>query len=99
MAGRTETKIARANVVCGGRGYIAGTSPDGLVTSNGAPAAREVEVRHRRSRRVVATTVSATDGTYRIDGLSPAHEFDVVGRDHTGVYNDVIVSRVLPEPM
>lgn len=80
-----------------GAGYIAGESP-GYVTVVTAPAAREVEVRHRITRAVVATTVSATDGSYRIDGLDPTQEFDVIGRDWTGTYNDVIVSRVKPQP-
>jgi len=80
-----------------GGGYIAGEAP-GIVTSNGAPARRTVEVRHRVTRTVVATTFSAPDGTYRIDGLDPNQEFDVIARDWTNTYNDVIVSRVKPQP-
>jgi hypothetical protein len=79
-----------------GRGYVAGELPGGLVTTNGAPARREVEARERRSRTVAATTFSAADGTYRIGHLDPALEFDIIGRDHTGTFNDVIVSRVRP---
>lgn len=80
-----------------GAGYIAGESP-GLVTVNDVPSAREVEIRHRRTRIIVATTFSAPDGTYRIDNLNPDQEFDVIARDWSGTYNDVIVSRVKPQP-
>lgn len=79
-----------------GAGFVAGLMPAGLVTVATAPGAREVEVRHRASRVVVARTFSATNGTYRIDGLDPAQQFDVIGRDWSGTYNDVIVSRVRP---
>lgn len=83
----------------GGLGYIAGEAPDGLVTVNTAPSRREVEVRHRMTRAVVATTFSNADGTYRINDLDPNEEFDVMGRDYAGTYNDVIVSRVKPKPV
>jgi hypothetical protein len=79
-----------------GPGYIAGESP-GLVTVNTAAASREIECRDRRTRIVVATTFSASDGTYRFDGLDPNEEFDLIGRDWSGTYNDVIVSRVKPK--
>lgn len=89
---------ARArSLLFAGNGYIAGETP-GLLTVNSVPAAREIEVRHRATRRVVTTVFSATDGTYRIDGLDPNEEFDVIARDYTGTYNDVIVSRVKPQP-
>jgi hypothetical protein len=78
----------------GGAGYIAGT-----VTVAGAPSARWVEVRHRATRRVVATQFSdADDGTYRFDGLDPAQEFDVIGRDWQRVYEDVQIGAVRPMP-
>lgn len=86
---------SRGGYFWGGAGYIAGEDP-GLVTVAGSPAAREVEVRERRTRRVVATTRSASDGTYRIDGLNPDIEFDLIARDDNEVYNDVIRARVKP---
>ena len=79
-----------------GHGYIAGESP-GLVTINTAPGAREVEIRERRTRICVAITFSAADGSYRFDNLNTDLEFDVIGRDWSGTYNDVIVSRVKPK--
>lgn len=81
----------------GGLGYIAGELP-GLVTVNSVPGAREIEVRHRRSRIVIAVIFSAPDGTYRIDRIDPLQEFDLIGRDWSNTYNDVVVSRVKPEP-
>lgn len=80
-----------------GAGYIAGVAP-GVVTVNGVPAGREIECRRRLDRAVLATTFSAPDGSYRFDWFDPAQEFDIIGRDWTGTYNDVIVSRVRPCP-
>lgn len=91
-----QTFAARRNAFAG-LGYIAGESP-GIVTVNTSPAARTVEVRHRRSRIIMETLFSNPDGTYRFDNLDPAEEFDVIGRDWSGTYNDVIVSRVKPKP-
>ncbi len=76
-----------------GQGFVAGK-----VTVNGALAARRVEVRHAPTRAVLATIFSAGDGAYRFDGLDPAEEFEVIGRDYAGIYNNVIAARVLPWP-
>ena len=46
----------------------------------------------------MASTFSNLDGTYGFDNLDPNEEYDVIGRDYTGTYNDVIVSRVKPKP-
>jgi hypothetical protein len=89
-----KTGFAR-NTIWGGLGYIAGESP-GLVTVNSVPSERAVEVRHRATRMTVDVVISNPDGTYRINGLDPAQEFDVIGRDYSATYNDVIVSRVKP---
>lgn len=80
-----------------GPGYIAGEAP-GLVTVDSAPAARHVFALDRLSKRVAGAAFSLPDGTFRIDFLNPDREFDVIARDYTGTYNDVIVSRVKPEP-
>lgn len=80
-----------------GPGYIAGESP-GIVTVNSAPSRRLLYVMHRATKIIAGATVSAADGTYRIESLDPNQEFDVVGRDWADVYNDVIVSRVKPHP-
>lgn len=80
------------------RGYICGALPSWLVTINSVPAAREIECRHRASRTVVARTFSDSNGLYRFDGLPAADEFDIIGRDWTGTYNDVIWAAIRPVP-
>lgn len=90
-------KLARSHGYFNGPGYVAGFAP-GLVTVNTAPASREVELRHRASRIVVARTFSAADGTYLFHGVSPDEQFDVLARDWTNTYNDVIVTRVAAVP-
>jgi hypothetical protein len=82
----------------GGAGFIAGELPDGLVTVNSVPSAREVELRHRATRRTIAITFSAADGTYRFDGLDPMQEYDVIGRDWSRTYGDFIAYAILPKP-
>lgn len=84
------------------RGYLAGEQDPaedpgvGLLTVNAVPSAREIEVRHRLSRTVVATTFSGTDGTWRVDDLPGQEEYDIIARDHTGTYEDVIIGGQLP---
>lgn len=78
-----------------GPGFVAGTPP-GLVTVSGAPARRLVLVFERVSRLCVAQAWSATNGTYRVDNLDPSTAVDLVARDYTNTWEDVIVSRVLP---
>ncbi len=84
------------------RGYLAGEQdPDedagvGLVTVNGAPGAREVEVRHRLSRTVVARVFSSSGGAWQVPDLPSLEEYDVIARDHAGDYEDVIIGGVLP---
>lgn len=84
------------------RGYLAGEQdPDedagvGLVTINGAPGAREVEVRHRLTRTVVATTFSTPAGAWQVVDLPSLDEYDIIARDYAAVYEDVIVGAQLP---
>lgn len=77
-----------------GDGYIAGDDPDGLVTFNGAPAVREIELWDRATSTHVATTESAADGTYSFIGVSRDRLFDVIARGANGTENDVIAARV-----
>lgn len=84
------------------RGYLAGEQDPaedpgvGLLTVNSVPSAREIEVRHRLTRAVVATTFSGADGTWRVDDLPGQEEYDIIARDHTGTYEDVIIGGQLP---
>lgn len=84
------------------RGYLAGEQdPDedagvGLLTVNAVPSGREIEVRHRLSRALVATTFSAADGTWQVPDLPSLDTYDIIARDHAGAYEDVIVGDQLP---
>lgn len=49
---------------------IGGDSPNGLVLSGGAPAARTVRLYDMKTGELVAETISAADGTYSFSGLS-----------------------------
>lgn len=79
-----------------GTGYVAGEAPDGLVTFNGAPAVRTVDVFDRLTNIKVATTVSAADGTYRVSGLDTSRQYDVRARGQDEHENDIIAARVTP---
>lgn len=77
---------------------IGGDSPDGLVLVGAAPAAREVRLFDRETGVLVATTTSASDGTYSFAGLSArAQGYDVIGRGNLGDgERDFIVPGVHP---
>lgn len=83
-----------------GSGYLAGEFPAGITTVEGVPASAQVRVLLRAADGspadgdVVATTMSATDGTWRVEGLDTTRRYDVVGRKDG--FNDVIVSNVKP---
>ncbi|WEM34247.1 hypothetical protein [Xanthomonas phage X1] len=82
----------------GGLGYIAGMLP-GIVTVDGAPASRTIELRFRDGRKeIFASTVSnPVNGTYLIDDLNPKLIVDLIAREkEDGVYNDIIVSKIRP---
>lgn len=82
------TSLSRKRFSYGGRGYIAGELPNGIVTIAGTPGAREIEVRHRLTRYVVAVVFANPDGTYRIDDLDPLELFEIRVRDWQGLYRD-----------
>lgn len=84
-----------------GSGYLAGEFPEGITTVEGVPVSAEIKVLYRDQSGgaydgfVVAKTLSAPDGTWRVDGLNPALRYDVVGRKNG--HNDVIMANVSPE--
>lgn len=84
-----------------GPGYLSGEPPHGLTTVKGVPGPVEVRVIYRPSVGapgdgvLVATATSGQDGTWRVEGIDPALEFDVVFRRSD--YNDMILSRVKPK--
>lgn len=83
-----------------GNGYFAGSFPDGITSIAGKPISATVRVLLRSTVNgdgdgsIVAKTVSAPDGTWRIDGLRTDLKYDVVAR-YDGE-NDVIMSNVTP---
>lgn len=80
--------VIRKRFAFGGAGYIAGEAPTGIVTVAGVAGAREIEIRHRLTRYVVAVTFSNANGTYRVDDLDPLELFEVRVRDWQGTYRD-----------
>lgn len=78
-----------------GDAYIAGQAP-GIVTVDGTPAIRSVELRERQTRRTIAVTNSGIDGSYLFKNLDPTYTYDLIARDSDGVYNDVIAANVTP---
>jgi hypothetical protein len=95
----TVFRVLATDTLHGGRGLIAGTLPDGIVTVGSVPTGGcEIEVRERLSRHLVATRRSLPDGSYEFRGLNPAERFDVIARDWSGTYEDVIVGGVTPIP-
>ena len=86
-----------------GLGFFGGTFPDGLTTIKGAPVSATVRVLLRTPIQgygdgaVVASTQSAPDGTWRIEGLHTHLKYDVVAR-YAGE-NDTIASNVTPSMM
>lgn len=89
-----------ANYPSPGSGYLAGEYPGGTTTVDGVPQSAEIRVLWRDPNNsymdgvVVARTVSAADGTWRVLGLNPNLRYDVVGRKDG--HNDVIAANVQP---
>ena len=73
---------------------LAGDAPDGLVLSNGSPAARPVRAYHKDSGVLAGATVSASDGTWELPGLSPDVDFDVQFVATATGERDVLVPKV-----
>lgn len=86
-----------------GLGYFAGSFPDGLTTIKGVPVSASVRVLLRTPIQgygdgvVVASTQSAADGTWRIEGLHTHLKYDVVARHNNE--RDTIASNVSPSLM
>lgn len=78
-----------------GSTVVAGT-PD-------APVSRRVQVlQSTREPVLVADTWSASDGSYRIDGIAyrpPGDGYTVIAYDHTGVHDPVAKGNLVPTPM
>lgn len=79
-----------------GLGYIAGEAPDGIVTLDNVPGCAEIDLFRRSDRVWLRRQVSADDGSYLFDGIPLDVEYDIIGRDITNTWGDVIVGRVRP---
>lgn len=84
------------------RGYLAGEQdPDaaagvGLVTLNSVPGIAHVVVRHRQSGVAVASTISTSGGTWRVSDLPSLDEYDIIARDPSATWEDVIIGGQFP---
>lgn len=81
-----------------GRGFIAGTAPNGLATINDAPASVEIDLFDRATRQWLRRTWSRQDGTYRFNGLATSLHLNLTGRDPSRTWQDVIVGDIQPWP-
>lgn len=77
-------------------GYIAGESPDGLVTLNSAPGRAEVDLFAEVTNVWLRSTLSTAAGIYQFDGLDRSLSYYVLGKDLTGTYNHVVMGRITP---
>lgn len=99
IAGEIEAAPVR-NLPPSGNGYLAGEYPDGITKVNGIPVSAQVRVLYRPGAGkpgdgvVVASTTSAQDGTWRVNGLSPLLRYDVVGRKDG--HNDTLMANITP---
>lgn len=89
-ANRSASPVAPAR-----NGYIAGTGA-GIVTVGGVAASRKIHVYDVATGILLATTASASDGTYRVDGLDPARKVRVIAVDRDFIYNAVIRDSIKP---
>lgn len=89
-----------------GPGYFAGEAPDpgdpeavdGRFRKLNVPGVGRIKILERGSMNVVAETLSAADGTWRVDWLDPSRQFVVIGFDDTGAVNAAVQDWVSPEP-
>lgn len=86
-----------------GNGYFSGKSPNGITSIKGVPTSASVRVLLRTNQgaagdgAVIASTVSAANGTWRINGIPLGFKYDIVAR--VAGEKDVIVSNVSPATM
>lgn len=78
-----------------GYGHIAGEAP-GIVTIDNVPGRAEVDLLRRVDHVWLRRQYSGGAGTYRFTAIPLDVEYDVIARDITGIWDDVIVGRVLP---
>lgn len=82
-------------ITSGVAGVIAGEGV-GIVTLDNVPGVAVVDLLRRSDNAWLRRTISAVDGTYSFTGLAFGVEHNVIARDITNTWDDVIVGRVLP---
>jgi hypothetical protein len=89
MAYLSARRKAVRNVTWGGSATISGTTKALTV-----PVSRLVQLIAPGPMRVVATTMSAANGTFTFANLAAGQEWILLSIDHTGAYNAVVADRV-----
>ena len=84
-----------------GRGYIStGPEPGEKVTAGGLPARRVVHIFAAQTvpHQHIRSTISSPAGAFKVSGLDPGVELDVIVREDRGnrIYRDVIIPSVFP---
>lgn len=88
-----------------GQGFLGGTIPvlptdeDGRARILNEPTRVKIRVFESRTNRLVAATVSAPDGSWRVEGLALDVPFRVIGVDLARQVNSAIQDWVYAAPM
>ena len=90
-----------------GPGYLAGEAPlgpdpdepDGRYRLLNVPARGRVAVYERTSMHCVASTLSAEDGTWRVEFINPNLRYVVIGFDDRALQNAAVQDWAAPSAM
>lgn len=96
-------RVARSHFM-EGRGFIGGSLPetstqdaaDGRAKKMNVPGRVRISVYERKTMKIVDSTISESDGSWRIAGLNPNYVFVVIGFDDRGQVNAAIQDWVKP---
>ncbi len=73
-----------------------GDGPDGLLRRMNVPFQGRVLILERSTMTMVASTLSAPDGSWQVRGLSPSFKYMVIGVDGLATVNAAIQDWVVP---
>ena len=90
-----------------GRGYLAGEAPltpdpdepDGRFKILNVPSRGRVSVYERVSMTCVRSTLSAADGTWRVEYINPDMRYVVIGFEDRGLQNAAVQDWIAPAAM
>ena len=91
--------IGHNYLLYGGKGYIGGDLPTGIVTVRDKPARRRVVLLDRNSLKCVATQWSNADGSYGFHALDENRDFILFALDHLKEYEPPAYDWVRPVVM